>query len=249
MSLIVHPEVKKLKEELSQLIFEYDNLTSHVCPEIERIYVLEFGRYEYKLYMIELEMDKLKRKIQLIRIEINHENNIDVNKIDDKVKEEFEEYEKQLQAQIDEIKFLEENDVDKLSPEDSKRFKKIYHKLIKRLHPDLNPNQTFFELNLFYRAVTCFENGDLKGLESVAAILPDEEIEEVSEIDNLKALVHEYEQKIEKLKEDYPYNKKELIEKPKVGEEYKIMLLELIADRKETVEKLKNRINEMIENV
>lgn len=248
MSLIVHPEVNKLKEELTQLIFEYDNLTSHICPEIERRYVLQFGRYEYKLYKIELDIDNLKRKIQLIRIEINHGNEIDVKEIDDKVTEEFEEYEKQVQSQIDEIKFLEENEPDQLSEEDSKRFKKLYHMLVKRLHQDLNPNQTFFELNLFYRAVTCFESGDLKGLESVAAILPDEEIKEVSQIDSLKILVREYEDKIEKLKNDYPYNKKDFIEKKNVGEEYKIMLMELIAERKETVEKLENRIEELIEN-
>ncbi|WP_407378365.1 hypothetical protein [Methanobrevibacter sp.] len=247
MSLIVHPEVKKLKEKLSQLIFEYDNLVNHICPEIERLYVLEFGRYEHKLYKIELEIDKLKRKIQLIRIEINHENEINVNKIDDIIKKEFEEYEKQIQAQIDEIKFLEENDVEKLSPEDSKKFKKLYHMLIKRLHPDLHPNQTFLELNLFYRAVYCFENGDLKGLESVAAILPDEEFEELSEIDHLENLVNEYEEKIEKVKKDYPYNKKGLLDNG-AGEEYKIMLLELISDRKETVKQLEEKINGLIEN-
>ena len=248
MSIIVHPEVQKLKDELSQLIFEYDNLTNHICPEIERIYVLEFGRYEHKLYKIELEIDKLKRKIQLIQIEINHENEIDLNKIENTLKEEFEEYEKQVQAQIDEIKFLEENDVEKLSPEDSKKFKKLYHMLIKRLHPDLNPNQSFFELNLFYRTVYCFENGDLEGLESVAAILPDEEFKEVSEIDHMEKLVGEYREKIEKLKNDYPYNKKGLLDNKGAGEEYKIMLLELISDRKETVKKLEEKINGLIEN-
>ena len=86
MSLIVHPEVTKLKEKLSQLILEYDNLIDHICPEIERIYVLAFGRYEYELYKIELEIDRLKRKLQLIQIEINNENEIDLDKIEKMVK-------------------------------------------------------------------------------------------------------------------------------------------------------------------
>ena len=118
--------------------------------------------------------------------------------------------------------------------------------LIKRLHPDLNPNQTFFELNLFYRTVYCFETGDLKGLESVVAILPDEDFEEFCEIDHLKNLIRQHEEKIEKLKNDYPYNKKRLIDNKGAGDEYKIMLLELISDRKETVKKLEEKINGLI---
>lgn len=249
MTLIIHPEVKELKEELSKLILEYDDLNNHICPDIERRYVLKFGLYEYRLYERELEIDKLKRKIQLIRIEINHGNEIDLDKINEKLDAEFEEYEKQIKAQIDEIKFLEENDPEKLSPEDSKKLKKLYRKLIKRLHPDLHPNQTFFELNLFYRAVYCFENGDLKGLESVATLLPEEDAEEVSEIEKIKELIQEFEKRISKLKDDYPYNKKELLEDNEASNEYISMLLELIKDREEDIRNLEKRINKLIQNV
>ena len=246
MALIIHPEVANLKDQLAQLIFQYDNLISHVGPEIERQYVLEFGRYEYKLYELELNIDKLRRKLQLIQIEINHENPIDLDKIEKILQEEFEEYEKQVQAQIDEIKFLEENNPEKLSESDTKKLKKLYRMLVKKLHPDLNPNQTFFELNLFYRAVYCFEHGDLKGLESVAAVLPENAGEETSQIDDLKRLIEEYEDKIMELKEKYPFNKRELLEDEDSGRKYKDMLLELIEDRKRDIETLENKINDLI---
>ncbi len=246
MTLIIHPEVTNLKNQLSQLIFQYDNLISHVGPEMERRYVLEFGRYEYKLYELELKIDKLRRKLQLIQIEINHENPIDLDKIEKILQEEFEEYEKQVQDQIDEIKFLEENTPEKLSERDTKKLKKLYRMLIKKLHPDLNPNQTFFELNLFYRAVYCFEHGDLKGLESVAAILPENAGEETSQIDDLKRLVKEYEDKIMELKKNYPFNKRELLEDEDSGRKYKDMLSELIEDRKKDIENLENKINDLI---
>ena len=109
--------------------------------------------------------------------------------------------------------------------------------LVKKLHPDLNPNQTFFELNLFYRAVYCFEHGDLKGLESVAAILPENAGEETTQIDDLKRLVQEYEDKVMELKKKYPFNKKELLEDDESGQKYKNMLNELIEDRKEAISK------------
>lgn len=249
MTLIVHPEVTKLKEKLTQLIFEYDNLMDHVCLEIERRYVLEFGMQEYSLYKVELEIDKLKYKLKLIQTEINHEKEMDLGKIEEKVFKEFEEYEKKLQGQIDEIKLLEETKVEKLSESDTKKLKQIYRMLIKRLHPDLNPNLSYLEISLFFKATNAFKKGDLKELESVVAILPDENVEEISEIDNLRDLVKSYEDKIVKVKNEYPYNKKELLENRKSGNDYKEMLSELIDDRKEDVEKLKNRINKLIENV
>ncbi len=249
MSLIVHPEVTKLKEKLTQLIFEYDNLMDHICPEIERRYVLEFGTYEYSLYKVELEIDKLKRKLKLIQIEINHENEIDMDKIEERVSKEFEEYEKQLQDQIDEIRLLEETKVEKLSESDSKKLKQIYRMLVKRLHPDLNPNPSFLEISLFIRATNAFKKGNLEELESIVAILPDESTDENPEIDNLRDLVKSYEDKIVKLKNDYPYNKKELLENRESGNEYKKMLIELIDDRKKDLNKLNNKINNLIENV
>lgn len=246
MTLIIHPEVTSLKDQISQLIFQYDNLMSHVGPEIERQYVLEFGIFEYELYNLELKIDKLKRKLQLIQIEINHGNSIDLDKIEKILDEEFEEYEKQVQAQIDEIKSLEENTPEKLSESDTKKLKKLYRMLVKKLHPDLNPNQTFFELNLFYRAVYCFEHGDLKGLESVAAILPENAGEETTQIEDLKRLVQEYGDKIMDLKKKYPFNKKELLEDEESGQKYKDMLKELIEDRKRDIVELKNKINDLI---
>ena len=246
MSLIIHPEVEKLKDQLSQLIFEYDYLINQICPEIERQYVLEFGLFEYELYKLELKIDKLKRKIQLIQIEINHENEVDLNKIDEILAHEFEEYEKQLQAQIDEIKSLEDIKTKELSDEEFKKLKKLYKLLIKRLHPDLNPNQTFLEYNLFLSTVKHFENGDLKGLESISAILPEKGAEEISEIDDLKNLVEEYEKRICDVKKDYPYNKKGLLDDKDSGKEYKQMLIELIDDRKQKIKELENKIDELI---
>ena len=246
MSLIIHPEVEKLKDQLSQLIFEYDYLINQICPKIERQYVLEFGLFEYELYKLELKIDKLKRKIQLIQIEINHENEVDLNKIDEILAREFEEYEKQLQAQVDEIKSLEDIKTKKLSDEEFKKLKKLYKLLIKKLHPDLNPNQTFLEYNLFLSTVKHFENGDLKGLESISAILPEKGAEEIAEIDDLKNLIGKYEKRICDVKKDYPYNKKGLLDDKDSGNEYKQMLIELIDDRKQKIKELENKINELI---
>ena len=245
MSIIVHPEVQKLKDRLAELIYEHENLISHLCPLIERRYVLEFGIYEYELYLPEFDISKLKRKLQLMRMEINHENKIDLEKIDNILSEEFEEYEQQLKAQIEEINYLKSTEIKQLSDEDSRKLKKIYRILIKKLHPDLNPNQRFYEKNMFLRATKAFQNGDLSDLEALLALTDDGEIEEESEIDDLKRLIGDFEEKIEKIKQDYPYNKKELLVDDEKGRQYKNMLVELIHDRQDDIKKLEKEIDDL----
>lgn len=245
MSIIVHPEVQKLKDRLAELIYEHENLISHLCPLIERRYVLEFGIYEYELYLLEFDISKLKRKLQLMRMEINHENKIDLEKIDNILSEEFEEYEQQLKAQIEEINYLKSTEIKQLSDEDSRKLKKTYRILIKKLHPDLNPNQRFYEKNMFLRATKAFQNGDLSDLEALLALTDDGEIEEESEIDDLKRLIGDFEEKIEKIKQDYPYNKKELLVDDEKGRQYKNMLVELIHDRQDDIKKLEKEIDDL----
>ena len=83
-------------------------------------------------------------------------------------------------------------------------------------------------------------------MESVAAILPENAGEETTQIDDLKRLVQEYEDKIMDLKKKYPFNKKELLEDDESGQKYKDMLKELIEDRKRDILELENKINDLI---
>lgn len=245
MSVIVHPEVQKLKDRLTELIYEHENLISYLCPLIERRYVLKFGIYEYKLYRLELDISKLRRKLQLMRMELNHENTINLEKIDQIIYLEFDEYEQQLKAQIDEINYIESTELKQLSEEDSKKLKKSYRILIKKLHPDLNPNQRFFEKNMFLRATKSFKNGDLSDLEALLALTEDNVAEEESEIDKLENAIKDFDKKIYKIKQEYPYNKRELLINDEKGREYKNMLVELIHDRQDNIKKLEKEIEDL----
>lgn len=249
MTLIIHPKVNELKERLTELIYEYEYLNTQVCPNIEREYVLKFGIYEYKLYELELDIKKLKRTIQLIKRQINHQNDIVLSEIEKKVDGEFEEYERQIQAQLEDIKHLESTEFEELSDEDAKKLKQTYRTLIKKLHPDLNPNQSLYNKMLFIRAVNLFKNANVKDLEALLLLVDDEaHHSDESEIEKLEKSIKNFEDKIAKIKQDYPYNKLELLENEEKGKEYMDMLLDLIKQRKEEIEKLNNIKDKLIEN-
>ena len=230
MSMIVHSEYEKLKDYLSNLIYEYEDLINHICPNIEMEYLLKFGIYEYELYKKELELNKLKFKLKLLQTEINHQNDIDLNEINKKVLDKYKEYEKNLKNSMNELENIikHKDNYFELDEEDEKELKRIYKILIKKLHPDLNIHQEDFKKELFIKVTNAYKNGDLEELKALYAMLPDEDIEEKSSLNELKELIHSFEKKIEKIKSDYPYNKLDLLSNEKEINDYKINLQYLI---------------------
>ena len=67
-NLIEYPEYRILKEvhalrkELSQVIFEHDDLKYTICENIKNEYLLEFGNLEYRDYELYCEYLRLRRK-------------------------------------------------------------------------------------------------------------------------------------------------------------------------------------------
>ena len=57
------------------------------------------------------------------------------------------------------------------SNEENAEFTKLYRQLVFKLHPDLNPNQTKDEENLWHRVQLAYEGGDLEEMRSLAIIL------------------------------------------------------------------------------
>ncbi len=244
MNITVHPEVKKLKNKLSELIYEYDSLVNHKGPYLEHLYVSIFGFDEYMMYKLELKIKILKRKIQLIRIQINHEKDINPDEIENTLNREFDEYEKQIDAQLDDLNHIMDKKFVKLPEKEVKEIKKVYRQLVKKLHPDLNPKQSAYEKNLFHQATMAFNTNDLGKLKSLNYLCGDEE--DSSQIEDLILSVTDFENKINDLKKEYPFNKEKLLSDEKCKKEYKDMLSSLIEERKLTIENLSKQIEGMI---
>ena len=59
---------------------------------------------------------------------------------------------------------LERSKADPLSEEESRELKILYRKVIKALHPDMNPEITDAQARLFDQAVSAYKNGDLPAM-------------------------------------------------------------------------------------
>ena len=224
-------EIDKLRVSVSMLLLERDDLLLHECKNIENQYILKFGKLEHKVYEAECDYRRLKRKLELIIICRNHNKPIDLAKIDEQLEKELGEFYKKLNSRLDEIEEAKRRaSLPKLSKEDAAELKSIYRKLIKKLHPDMNPNVTEYEKELFNKVVECYENGDLMGLQIIAITLEDKTItpeNTFEEKQRLTLLVDKLNQEIHEIKTTYPY-----------------ILLEILNDKQKTAERFK-KLHEM----
>lgn len=254
-------EVKQLKEDIVSLYEEKDELIYHICRNIETEYMSKVGVLEYKLYEFQCKILRLKRKIELYQMKINRQEVPNEKEIEEKLDVEYKKYEEKLNKMSNDIQdALNRKNYVILSEENSKELKDIYRKLIKKLHPDLNKENSEKNKNLLLQVTHAYENGDLETLKNLE-LLTDEIIEkeciEVGELDELKQSKEKYKiiingliESINKIKDSFPYNKKEFLKsdilvqkrKDELNKEMK-MYKEVYLKLEDILNKLKGEIN------
>lgn len=100
--------------------------------------MVKIGSLEYNVFEFQIEVKRIKRKKELIQIQINHEKNIHINEIEKKLADEYKIYEKSLEELLANINTSYKRiNSQKLSLKDTLKLKKIYKEIVKKYHPDL----------------------------------------------------------------------------------------------------------------
>ena len=249
-------EVEKLRTELSMLLLERDELQFVICKNIETAYMLSLGSIEYKAYEAQCAALRLKRKIELIQAKKNRQEKIIISAIEETLDNEFAEYQKQLDEQIDKMNnALERSRSEILTDEENKELKKLYRRIVKSLHPDINPDVSSAQITLFENAVNAYKNGDLPTLRIIGSMvggdsLPEQHTDAMAQLaeekKRLQSSIESVRDSIEKIKSEYPYTLKDIIDDEEKTKQKKLELEKILGQYNELISVYTARIDEML---
>ena len=191
---------------------------------------------------------RLKNKFYVVKVIISA--------IEETLDNEFAEYQKQLDEQIGKMNdALKRSKAEVLSDEDNKELKKLYRKIVKALHPDINPDVSEAQVQLFDNAVSAYKNGDLGTLRIIGEMVGNNPLPEqhkdamtqlVEERERLQGLLKSIRESIDNIKSEYPYTMKDILEDTEKTEQKKQELESILEQYNELISTYKAKIEEML---
>jgi hypothetical protein len=179
-------------------------------------YMAEFGDMITALFETKIECIKKKKMISFCQAAANKGKPVDQNALQEYLEKEMCEYNKQLKQMVAENEAAQ--NMGHVSAGNLAKIKKLYHKLAKMLHPDINPktNEIPKLQNLWHMIVVSYNANDLDGLEE-AEILVNKVLEDIGfnsievEIPDISEKIAKIEDEITKIKTTNPYQYKYLL--------------------------------------
>lgn len=159
-----------LKEEYIKLLNDKDVLLNWGKPQLEALYATRIGIYLVEQLQMQLHIKALKRKIEMVQSAINREMDVDINAIELQVAQELIEAEFKIMQETGKIELAKDLLSHLDTPERSAELRKLYKQMAKRLHPDVNPELTDEQIQLWHLIKEAYENGDLEKIKALQVV-------------------------------------------------------------------------------
>ena len=260
--LITNPEHVKLREEVRsmrnkivQLLQERDRLLLVECKGIEARYMALVGALECEAFREEVAYRRAKRKMEMLQALFNRGEHAPEWKIEELLDEEMAQYQQRLDDRMEKLnQMVSSGGAGGFPAATEEELRKVYHKVVKALHPDLNPDLSDQEIELFQWAQNAYENRDLATLKTIAdALRTDRDLPEdmtrgdlIRERERLVEIASDIRGSIAKIKSEYPYTMKDLINDEEWVQQRREELQQQIDDFIKIRKTYEERIKEML---
>ncbi len=158
-------KLRSLKDEYASRLAHYVELNETARRNLETEYMMTVGRKEYKLFSSRLEIRMIREEIAMRLASANRGKPLSIQEAEQILKVKFASYREELAARkkmAEDAEKLFESE--KLSLEETAAVKKIYLELVKKLHPDVNPDLPPQAKALWNRIQEAYHDSDWKEL-------------------------------------------------------------------------------------
>lgn len=236
-------------EQYADLLCKRDQLYKE-SSSILIAYTKEFGDLITQNFEKKIECIKLKKMIAFCQAKINRGESVDVQKMNDTIEQELTMYYQELQDMVATNKAAKDSvTIDEIRVS---RSKKIYRRLAKKLHPDVNEKTHSNEKlrELWDRIVKAYRESDTEELENLE-VLTKRVLEELGDdgieikLESLKERIERITKEINEILSTEPYIYREILEDEERIEKRKE---ELKAEQKE-FRKYQTELTEVLDNL
>ncbi len=274
-------EIKNLKALIIALTAERDELKFHECMDLAAEYNSRIGDIELQVMNAKLRVLELKRTIEILQSWINRQEKKSEKKAREQARREYKEYEEELNRKAEEARNANRYKEDEAQKEEewqreqeekedesdnrvkyksrSDEMKALYRKIVKALHPDMNPDETPAEKELFLEGVEAYNNGNLDKLREIVALIEEgnigdnpldmtpENMDRLKDIvEGLRLRVDELQEEIDQIKTSFPYTMKDFLKDEDAVSARQKELTGLLYEYGKQIEELEKRLADML---
>ena len=250
----LHPEMvtlqyqlETLRQESSKLYLQAEYMQFEERPLLLALYEKNIGKMLFEEYRLGVQIRLVNLETQLFQAYINRNERPDEEQIADRIRLEQEKFKIELEAKEADIKAAQDYlNAPTYSKEETEELRGLYRLIAKALHPDLHPDQTQKDHDLFLKAIAAYRAGDIIVLRQIALTLTEEAIDDIPEVDlprlikQARVSVEAFKSRIDQLNGMFPFIYREQLRNPDWIKEQQVEISERISAVKKQLEQKKN---------
>ena len=170
---LLYGELRDLRSELAAIFEELEFINRVVIPRTQNNYLIKVGALRVELLQAQVSVMKTRRRIALLRSNIDRGEAVLWNDINYRIESEFKEWDARLVHELTQIENAKARFSSFAPSEDENEIRVIFRTLCRKLDPEINPDQSDEVKSFWPSACAAYANGDLFRLKALLIMSDD----------------------------------------------------------------------------